>query len=547
MQMNGGTALVNTLIEWGVDTAFSVPGESYLPILQAIQSNANRINLITPRHEQGVTFAAEAYGKLTGRPAAGFVSRGPGSTNASIGIHTAAQDSTPLVLFVGHVPTTTKGREAFQEENYHQVFGSMAKAVLEPQSSGEVAHVTARAIQIAQSGRPGPVIVIMPKDITDGDAGACDIPKPGHRVRTTPDGDGVSAATALIDQAERLLVVSGELISIESSQAELIAFAEASGAAVTAAYRRQDTFPNDHEAYTGHLEINRVGFQNRMFEEADLIVAAGSRLDGITSQEFGIIKPHQKLIHIFPDDMSLANMQADITINAHVGATLKELARTVAAPSAQRQGWRDTFHAEYERFAQPGRLSIFGNVDLSAVVVEMQRQVRDDAIILCDSGTFARWVHRFYQFTKPHTQAGPMSGAMGYAAPAALGASIARPESQVIAFAGDGGFLMSGQELVTAVQHQLPVKFILCDNNAWGSILVSQQRRFGDEGIFGTRLKSPDFAMVAKGYGVASFSVETTAEFGPAFAEALATEGPALVHVKIDERDVSPFTDEANV
>ena len=546
-QVNGGMALVNTLIEWGVDTAFSVPGESYLPILQAIQSNANRINLITPRHEQGVTFAAEAYGKLTGRPAAGFVSRGPGSTNASIGIHTAAQDSTPLVLFVGHVPTTTKGREAFQEENYHQMFGSMAKAVLEPETSAEVARVTARALQIATSGRPGPVVVIMSKDITDGDAGDCVIPKPGKRAHTVPDDDGLATACQLIDAAQRPLIVSGEMISIENSHAELIAFAEASGAAVTAAYRRQDTFPNDHGAYAGHLEINRVAFQGRLFDEADLIIAAGARLDGITSQEFGFIQPHQKFIHLFPDDRSLANMAPDLAINAHVGATLRKLAGAVAKPTAERTAWRDGFHGEYDRFAKPGGLTIFGAVDLSAVVVEMQRQVRDDAVILTDSGTFARWVHRFYRFTRAHTQAGPMSGAMGYAAPGALGASLARPGAQVVAFAGDGGFLMSGQELVTAVQHKLPVKFILCDNGAWGSIMVSQQRRFGDEGVFGTRLESPDFATVAKGYGVASFLVEKTEDFGPAFAEALAYDGPALVHLKIDERDVSPFTDEVNV
>lgn len=551
-QINGGTALVNTLIEWGVDTAFSVPGESYLPILQAIQSNANRITLVTPRHEQGVTFAAEAYGKLTGRPAAGFVSRGPGSTNASIGIHTAAQDSTPLVLFVGHVPTTTKGREAFQEENYHQMFGTMAKAVLEPEKSTDVARITAQAIQIATSGRPGPVVVIMSKDITDGDAGEAPTREtatgtPKQRLRTAPDDEGSQIAVALIDQAKRPLIISGEMISIEGCHAALIAFAEASGAAVAAAYRRQDTFPNNHPAYVGHLEINRVAFQGRLFEEADLIIAAGSRLDGITSQEFGFIKPHQKLIHIFPDDRSLANMAPDLAINAHVGATLTKLAAIIAKPSPERCAWRDGFHAEYDRFAKPGSLSIFGAVDLSAVVVEMQRQLRDDAVILCDSGTFARWVHRFYRFQKPHTQAGPMSGAMGYAAPAALGASLARPGVEVVAFAGDGGFLMSGQELVTAVQHNLPVKFILCDNNAWGSILVSQQRRFGDSGVYGTRLKSPDFATVAKGYGVAAFTVETTAAFGPAFAEALATDGPALIHLKIDERDVSPFTDEVSV
>jgi len=545
--MNGGTALVNTLIEWGVDTAFSVPGESYLPILQAIQSNANRIQLITPRHEQGVTFAAEAYGKLTGRPAAGFVSRGPGSTNASIGVHTAAQDSTPMVLFIGQVPTTTKGRQAFQEENYHQMFGTMAKAVLEPEDSNQVAGVTARALEIATSGRPGPVIVVMPKNITDGDAGAAEIPKPVRQVRTAPAGDGLTETLAMIDAAERPLIVSGEMISIENCRSDLIAFAEASGAAVTAAYRRQDTFPNDHAAYAGHLEINRVAFQGRLFDEADLIISAGARLDGITSQEFGFRRPGQRLIHIFPDDQSVTNMAPDLAIRAHAGATLASLTAGVAKPTAERLAWRDRFHDEYDRLARPGSLTIYGDVDLSAVVVEMQRQVRDDAIILTDSGTFARWVHRFYRFSEAHTQAGPMSGAMGYAAPAALGACVARPGSQVIAFAGDGGFLMSGQELVTAVQHKLPVKFILCDNGAWGSIMVSQQRRFGVEGVFGTTLQSPDFAAVARGYGVAAFSVEKTAEFGPAFAEALAVDGPALIHLKIDDRDVSPFTDEVNV
>ena len=427
------------------------------------------------------------------------------------------------------------------------MFGAMAKAVLEPEKSSDVARVTAQAIQIASTGRPGPVVVIMSKDITDGDAGDAFIPKRSISVRTAPDKHGIAAATQLINAAKRPLIVSGEMISIEDSHAALIAFAEASGATVTAAYRRQDTFPNDHAAYAGHLEINRVAFQRRLFEEADLIIAAGSRLDGISSQEFGFIEPHQQLIHLFPDDRALANMAPDLAINAHVGATLAALAEAVAKPTAERLAWRDEFHAEYDQFAKPGSLTIYGQVDLSAVVVEMQRQLRDDAVVLCDSGTFARWVHRFYRFQQPHTQLGPMSGAMGYAAPGALGACLAKTGSQVVAFAGDGGFLMSGQELVTAVQHKLPVKFILCDNNAWGSILVSQQRRFGDDGVFGTRLQSPDFVTVAKGYGVAAFSVDKTAAFGEAFAAALATDGPALIHLKIDERDVSPFTDEVSV
>ncbi len=545
--MDGGSAVVQTLIDWGIDTAFSVPGESYLPILNAIQSASNRINLITPRHESGVTFAAEAYGKLTGRPAAGFVSRGPGATNASIGVHTAAQDSTPLLLFVGHVPTKTKGREAFQEIDYHQMFGGIAKAVLEPESSADVADVTARAIQLTTAGRPGPVIVVMPKDITEGDAGQPATTSPSQRVGTIPDPTGLATAAALISAASRPLLVSGEMVSIEDCQADLVRFADASGVAVSAAYRRQDTFPNNHAAYVGHLEINRVAFQERLWDEADLIIAAGARLDGISSQEFSFIRPHQKLIHIFPDPRALANTRCDLALAADVGPTLSALAGAVAPPDSARLAWRDGFHAEYDRFASPGSLDIFGPVDLSAIVVEMQRQVAEDAIILCDSGTFARWVHRFYRFTRPHTQAGPMSGAMGYAVPGALGAALASPGRDVVAFVGDGGFLMSGQELTAAVQHRLPVKVILCDNNAWGSILVSQQRRYGEAGTFGTRLQSPDFAMVARGYGLPAFVVEKTADFATAFAEARAVDGPALIHVKLDERDVSPFTDEQSV
>jgi acetolactate synthase-1/2/3 large subunit len=337
------------------------------------------------------------------------------------------------------------------------------------------------------------------------------------------------------------------MISLEKSHPSLIRFAEASGAAVTTAYRRQDTFPNDHEAYVGHLEINRVAYQGRLFDEADLVIAAGTRLDGITSQEFSFLRPHHKLIHIYPDAGPLANMGADLAIDAHCGPTLDAVAPLLDVPSADRLAWRDRFRDEYDRFARPGGLTIYGPTDLSAIVTEVQAQVPDDTIILCDSGTFARWVHRFYRFTKPHTQAGPMSGAMGYAAPGALGAALALPGAEVIAFVGDGGFLMSGQELVTAVQHKLPVKIILCDNNAWGSILVSQKRRFGEEGIYGTRIQSPDFALVAKGYGVPAFRVEKTADFADALAAARDVDGPALIHVLLDERDVSPFTDEASV
>ena len=545
--MNGGEALVETLLAWGVDAAFAVPGESYLPILAALQRHRNRIRLVTPRHEGGVTFAAEAYGKLARRPAAAFVSRGPGATNASIGVHTAMQDSTPMLLFVGNVPTTSLGREAFQEIDYHKMYGAIAKAVLEPQHPRQVAEVAARALALATSGRPGPVVVVLPKDILDGEAGDAPPPAPGGRPSAAPDPEAVAHAAALIDAAERPLVIAGEMVSFERASDALVAFAEASGAGVCAAYRRQDCFPNDHPAYCGHFEINRVPFQERAWAECDLVIAAGARLDGITTLDFSMIRRDQALIHVFPDRDLLARWRSAVPLASDVGPTLEALARAVRAPGRGRLDWRAQVHAAYRAFATPGEVEVQGAVDMAQIVAAVDEIAPDDSVILCDSGTFARWVHRYYRFTRPGTQAGPMSGAMGYAVPGALGTSLAKPEAPSIAFVGDGGFLMTGQELTTAVQHELPVKVIVCDNNAWGSILVSQQKRFGAEGEFATRLKSPDFAAVARGYGVPAWTVARSAEFAPAFREALAAPGPALIHLLLDDRDISPFAQDAKV
>lgn len=545
--MNGGDALVETLLAWGVDAAFSVPGESYLPILRAAQRSANRIRLMTPRHESGVTFAAEAYGKLTGRPAVGLVSRGPGATNASIGIHVARQDSTPLLLVVGHVPTATKGREAFQEIDYHAMFGAVAKAVLEPESPGQVAAVTARALALATSGRPGPVVLVMPKDITEGDAGDPVIPGPIPRAVGAAAPQAIQAAARLIDKAERPMVVAGEMVTNEGAQGALARFADASGAAVSAAYRRQDALANSHPAYAGHLEINRVAYQQQAFQDADLIVAVGARMDGITSLEFELVRPDQAFLHIFPDPDVLARLSPTQSIAADSGPTLLALAEAVAAPTAARLAWRDALHAAYLDFVVPGEVTVKGPVDLALCVVEAQRQLAADAVILTDSGTFARWVHRYYRFEADRTQAGPMCGAMGYAVPGAIGAAAARPDAQIVAFVGDGGFQMTGQELMTAVAHNLPVKVVVADNQAWGSILVSQQRRYGEDGVYGTRLAAPDFAAIAKAYGMPAWTVETTDAFGPAFAAALAHDGPALLHLKLDERDISPFAAEQSV
>ena len=540
--MDGGEALAETLAAWGVEAAFAVPGESYLPVLAGLQRRANAIRLVTPRHESGVSFACAAYGRIAGKPAVGLVSRGPGSTNASIGLHVAQQDSVPMLLVIGDVPTPSKGREAFQEIDYHKMFSGIAKAVLEPETAAEVPQNAARALELAAAGRPGPVVLVMPKDISDGDAGAPEVPRPVPRAPLLPDAGAVAAAARLVDAARRPIVIAGELIAFEGAEAALSDFAAASGAAVTAAYRCQDAIANDDPAYIGHLEINRDDFQERAWEEADLVIAAGARLDGITTRDFSMIREDQTLIHIHPDAEVLGRWPSGAAIRADAGPALEALSGAVTNGSRERQDWRAGLNRDFREFSRPGGVSVHGSVDLAEVTAEARRQLPPDAVVITDSGTFARWVHRYFSFGEPRTQAGPMAGAMGYGVPGGIGAALARPRSPVVVFVGDGGFLMTGQEAVTLAQERLPVKIVVCDNNAWGSILTSQQTRYGETGIFGTRLESPDFEAVGRAYGLHSSRVRETGEFAGAFAAALAHPGPALIHLELDERDISPFT-----
>lgn len=539
--MNGGDAVVETLIALGVDTSFTVSGESFLPVLEAMRRNRNAMRLVTTRHEGGAAFAAEAFGKLTGRPAAVFVSRGPGATNAAIGVHTAMQDSTPLLLFVGHVRQHSRGREAFQEIDQHAMFAPVAKAVLEAESAEELAATTAEAVRLSCAGRPGPVVVVLPRDVSERAVENTRIPEPTPRDAITASDEALQAAARLIRDAKRPLAIAGEMIAFERAQSALAAFAEASGVPVMAAYRRQDCLPNSHPAYAGHLEINRVAYQRAELDGADLIIAIGSRLDGITSEDYSLPRQGQKLVQIHPDSAVLTRCGADAPVRSDCGPALAALTAMMDTPAADRQARLAALHEEYEHLASPGSAPVQGAVDLSLVTAEVQRQAGAEAVIITDGGSFARWVHRFYRFAAPATQAGPMSGAMGYAVPGALGARLARPDAPVVAFVGDGGFLMTGQELVTAVEQKLKLVVIVCDNNAHGSIMTGQQRAYGDDAVYGTRLDSPDFAAVARGYGMPAWTVTTSAEFGPAFAAALAEAGPSLLHLRTDQRDIAPF------
>ncbi len=536
--VTGGDILVDTLIAHGVDTAFTVSGESFLAVLEALRRKRNQVRLITTRHEGGGAFAAEAYGKLTGRPAAVFVSRGPGATNAAIGVHTAKQDSTPLLLFVGHVRSTSQGRESFQEIDQAAMFGPIAKAVLQPNNSDQIADVTTRAVAIATSGRPGPVAVILPRDLTDGPVTSLAIPSFNPRPAVSPAQAVIEQAAGMIASAQRPLLLTGEMVALLGAQDDVAALADAIGAPVMTTYRRQDTFPNRHPAYAGHLEINRLPYQREALVEADLLIAVGSRMDGITAEDGALPGRHQSLLQIYPDSEVLARCQADLQLLSDPGPACSALADLVQPADGD---WRDDLHQAYLASSEAGAVAVRGAVDLSVIAHEVHRLMPPETVILTDGGSFARWIHRFYRFGQPHTQAGPVSGAMGYGVPGAIGARLGWPNRPAVAFVGDGGFMMTGQELVTAVEQNLDLVVVVCDNSVHGSILEGQRQRFGAHQIYGTRLQSPDFADVARAYGCAAWTVRHTEDFAAALESAVAQNGPALIHLITDDRDIAPF------
>ena len=541
--MNGGELVAETLLGHGIDTVFTVPGESFLTVIEALRRQRNKVRLVTTRHESGASFAAEAFAKVSGRPAVAMVSRGPGATNAAIGVHTAKQDSTPLVLFMGQVTTNSRGREAFQEIDPASTFASMAKGVFEPKTPEEIGPAVAEALALAVEGRPGPVVIALAKDLSEADvADAWPIP-PRAASRPEINASTASEAARLLAAAERPLILAGEAILFDDARDALVRLAEASGAPVIAAYRRQDAFPNDHEAYIGHLEINRVAYQRRALDEADVVLAAGSRLDGLTNENDAWPAATQRLIHVYPDDEVRGRFAAAASLGGDTGGVLDAIAGALTDPS-DNGAWREELRHGYLADNDPAGAVNLGAVNLAHVVRQAAARLDEDAVVLTDGGSFARWVHRYHRFSKPRTQAGPIAGAMGYAVPGAVGAALARPGARIVAYVGDGGFMMTGQELATALEQGLDLKIVVCDNNAHGSILSGQLKRFGENGVYGTRLASPDFAGLARAYGAPAWRVETTEAFAEAFKQALAHTGPALLHLITDERDIVPFGEE---
>ena len=537
--ITGGDTLVKTLLDHGVDTAFGVPGESYLAVLEALRAAQDRLRLVVTRHESGATFAACAYGRLARKPGVAFVTRGPGATNGAIGIHTARQDSVPLLLFIGQVPSGQRGREAFQEIDYHRMLGPLTKAVFEPQTPQEVAEAAAEAHAIAMDGRPGPVAVSLPEDVTEGAAG--NAPPPALRPRRDRPAapEAIENIARHLVRAERPVVIAGEMVGSEGANEALAAFAEAYGCGVLSSFRQQGVVPCAHPAYLGTLGLALPPYQEDLLAEADLVLALGTRLDLATTLDDRVTEEARFVIHVYPDGDALAAAGGDLQVCADIAPVLEGLIATAPeAPPAPRNAWRATQRAAFDAFRLKAAAPALGAVDLAAVVQTLAERVPEDATIVNDAGNFSTWLLRHYPYEHPLSQAAPAVGAMGYAMPGAIGAQLARPGKRVVALAGDGGFGMTGQELITAVGNRLPIVVLVCDNGGYGTIAMHQHQRYGADATYGIALDRPDFAAAARAWGADAWTVAATEDFAPALEGALAAQGPALIHLKTDMRDL---------
>ena len=543
---SGGQILVDALKIHGVDTAFGVPGESYLDVLDALRDSG--IRFIVNRQEGGAAFMADAYGKMSGRPGICFVTRGPGATNAAIGIHTAYQDSTPLILFIGQVGNDFSDREAFQEIDYRRMYGQMAKWVAQIDRAERIPEYLARAFQVATSGRPGPVVLALPEDMLTSMASVADT---GcyQPVQASPSAAQIDQLRSMLAQARRPLVLVGGTTWTATACADLQRFAVANGLPVACAFRYQDLLDNAHPHYVGDVGIGINPQLAARVREADLILAIGPRLGEMTTSGYSIIDaplPRQQLVHIHADAEELGSVyQAALMINSGMPQALAMLAAMAPVDSAAWAGSVAEARAELQTYQQQPAVFRDGAapLDLWQVVQTIMAQAPADSIVTNGAGNYATWAHRFYRYGAMRTQLAPTSGAMGYAVPAGVAAKLMAPQRTVLTFAGDGEFLMNGQELATAVQYRAGVVIIVFNNGMFGTIRMHQERHYPGR-ISGTALHNPDFAALARAYGGHGEVVQLTAEFGPALQRALAyTEReqlPALIELRYDGNFITP-------
>ena len=539
-ERNAAQVLVEALRIHGADTAFCVPGESYLPVLDALYDAREAIRLIVCRQEGGAAYMADAYGKLTGRPGLCFVTRGPGASNAAVGLHTAFQDSSPMILFIGQVGRDMIEREAFQEIDYRRMFGQSAKWVAQIDDPQRIPEFISRAFHTAVSGRPGPVVLALPEDMLWETVHA---PQPGHyqRVAAHPSAQDMAKLRDMIAAAERPLMILGGRGWTEQACDDIRQFAERFALPTACAFRYQDLFDATHPNYIGDVGLGINPVLARRIKESDLVLAVGPRLGEATTSGytlFEVPRPRQRLVHVHAGIDELGRVYAaDLLIASGMPEFAAAAKALPALPAPRWRGELEAARSDYLAYSAPKPNP--GPLQLGEILAWLRERLPPEAIVCNGAGNYAAWVHRYYHYRRFRTQLAPTNGSMGYGVPAAVAAKLIHPERTVVAFAGDGCYLMNGQELATAVQYDVAIIIIVVNNGMYGTIRMHQERSFPAR-VYGTQLVNPDFAALAAAYGAYSEVVTETGQFAPAFERALAAGRPALLELRLDPEALSP-------
>ena len=534
---NGGQLLVESLVALGATKGFGVPGESYLAVLDALHDTQGKLDFVMCRNEGGAAFMAAAWGKLMGQPGLCFVTRGPGVTNASIGIHTAMQDSAPMIVFVGQVGTDMKGREAFQEIDYKAVFNTMAKWAVEIDDVNRIPEILARAWVTATTGRPGPVVIALPEDMLTSLTDAAPLTGPTRVVEPAPDAATMAEVQAMLAGAKRPLILVGGCNWSEAGRADLQGFAEGSDIPVVAAFRYQDMFDNFSPCYAGEAGVGMQAHVKALIREADVILAINTRFGEMTTDGYTLLSvpvPKQTLIHVHASDREIGKVyQPALGIQAGPNAFAAAL-RPVKGDWA---AWRAKARADWEAGFQLGPQP--SPVDMGLVSAHIREVMPEDAIVTNGAGNFTVWPNKFYKFGPRARLLAPQSGAMGYGVPAAIAAKVACPDRMVLCFAGDGDFQMNCQELGTAMQAGAQPIILILNNGIYGTIRAHQERNYPAR-VSGTTLENPDFVTLTQAYGFHAEKVAKTEDFPAAFARARASRTGAVLELDISPEALTP-------
>ncbi len=539
---SGGQILADQLRIHGVDTIFCVPGESYLTVIDALHDAQNEIKTVACRQEGGATNMAEAYGKLTGKPGVAMVTRGPGACNGSIGVHTAMQDSTPMVIFIGQVARDQEYREAFQEVDYHKFYGAICKEVVQIDRAERVPELVSQAFHVAASGRPGPVAVSIPEDMQRDMVDVADA-RSFTTVRSEVGSKAMADFRAQLANSERPLMILGGAGWSKKACADIQSFSETNFVPVATSFRCQDMFDNMHENYAGELGTSASPQLTERLKASDLLIVLGSRLGEMTTSGYSLVSlpvPRQKLVHVYMDAGELGRVyEPDVSIVSSM-ESFAAAARDMKATGVDgRAEWLRQVNQDYIDNLKP-TLQMSG-VNMHAVMDILNEKLTADAIITIDAGNFSGWAQRFYRYRKFRSQLGPTSGAMGYAIPAAISARLTAPDRPVIAFVGDGGAMMSGQELATAMQYGSDPIILVINNNCYGTIRMHQERDYPNR-ILATELKNPDFGKWAESFGAYGAVVENTEDFAAVFDQAMNAGRIAVIEIRVDLENITTRT-----